>query len=203
MDWKNIKASKHTTSRLVMFRYLSRSPLVILTRFTINMEALLSSGIKKAKQIVKQRIEDTEYQTDLTSIQNMAVRSFVKNLMEPAKYLTALEAKGSRRAFTLARCLALPSAELEGKYKNTPFAERLCSCPLREIETIEHMFFTCPLYEAAHKEIIFPLMESIPRRSEGKRLEFLLSDADTKITCQVARFCVMILRLRKLNANQL
>ncbi|KAJ7341269.1 hypothetical protein JRQ81_005173, partial [Phrynocephalus forsythii] len=78
----------------------------------------------------------------------------------------------------------------KGKYKNTPFAERLCSCPLREIETTEHMLFTCPLYEAASKEFIIPLMERIPGCSEGKRLVFLLSDADTKNTCQMARFCM-------------
>ena len=98
-----------------------------LGKIGLSPQALISSGIEQAKQIVKQRIEDNEYQTDLSSIQNMTARTYIKNCMEPAKYLTSLEMKGTRRAFTVARCLALPSAVLEGKYKNTPFAERLCS----------------------------------------------------------------------------
>ena len=120
-----------------------------------------------------------------------------KYIAAPAAYFYFLESSNSRRAFALARSSTLPSAVLEGKFKAVHYSLRLCSYPLREIDSMEHIFFNCPSHSKIRAETISPLVERFPGSSNKIKLDYLLSDRNHQTTCQVARFCAQVYKQRK------
>ena len=114
---------------------------------------LLTMRVEQAKKIIKQHIEDIERQNDLSSAPEFYLMEDSLYKVKAAPYYAQLEQPRHRRAFTLARRNALPSAVQEGWYKNIPWAECLCPCGMEQIETIEHVLLWCTYYKDVCEEL--------------------------------------------------
>ncbi|KAJ7341707.1 hypothetical protein JRQ81_006516 [Phrynocephalus forsythii] len=79
-----------------------------------------------------------------------------------ASYLSQLEDPAYRRAFTLARCLVIPSMVLEGRYKKIPYEDRRCTCSQREMESMAEGFHSVPgvIHHTQHLRLLSQLRES-------------------------------------------
>uniref|UniRef100_A0A803T0U9 ribonuclease H n=1 Tax=Anolis carolinensis TaxID=28377 RepID=A0A803T0U9_ANOCA len=158
---------------------------------------LLSMGWDQAKVHIRQRILDTERQSDLACSPVFNISADNRYTITPMAYLTNLEVPNHRKAFTLARCHALPSAVLEGRYRKTPALERLCPCEPGHIETIEHVLLQCMFYRDIRINFITPWLLKHPGRTERYYTSLLLSDSCSAITYSVARFCAAAISIRR------
>ena len=158
---------------------------------------LLGLKLEQSKSVIKQRIDDTERQLDLSCALKYLAPSNQRYITAPANYLSLLEIKSHRRAFTLARSSALPSAIIEGRYKKIPRANRTCPCKSGELETIEHVIFRCVFYEEARVRLIFPLLHKIEDCPENSKIRYLLWQGNEAEIMQVAKFCAFAYRVRQ------
>ncbi|KAJ7313381.1 hypothetical protein JRQ81_004695, partial [Phrynocephalus forsythii] len=116
----------------------------------LHVEHIDSLGEKQAFWVIKRRVLDIEQQT---------LRSLAHSVCSPlhwhitvtpsqqAPYLVLLKSPRIRRAFTLARCNVMPSAVLYGRFQGLPLDKRCCSCGMGSVETLDHIFFYCPLHK--------------------------------------------------------
>ncbi|XP_053122321.1 uncharacterized protein LOC128332077 isoform X2 [Hemicordylus capensis] len=168
-----------------------------VAQLSFSPSLLLAMGWDKAKTAIKQRILDTERQADLSKVTGFLAPDTCRFIVSCSAYLAQLEIPSHRRAFTLARCHALSSAILEGKYKKIPFMERLCPCDSGEVETIDHVLLSCPFYKDSRDRLISPLLLKYPGHSSQVYAKMLLSDDNRSFTYNVARFCGEACKIRR------
>nr|XP_016853653.1 PREDICTED: uncharacterized protein LOC107983669 [Anolis carolinensis] len=164
----------------------------------LSPELLTSMGYDQAKSLVKQRITDIEHQLDLSSAPSFITNGDSRSHTSPMEYLTMLEVANHRRAFTLARCHALPSAVLEGRYQKIPYSERLCPCDSGQIETTEHVLLQCLFYRDIRTRLIMPWTTKYPGCSGQFYVTLLLSDTISAVTYNVAKFCTAAIKIRQM-----
>ena len=169
----------------------------IMTNWGFSRQFLLSVGFDQAKKIIKQRSEDTERQADLNRAPQFIASESIRHRVCQMPYLSTLEIPKHRRAFTLARCQALPSAILEGRYKKIPLEERRCPCGLGQLETTEHILLFCLYYRDLRSSFIRPILRNFPGRTEQFYISLLLQDSTPEITYAVARFCAASSAMRR------
>nr|XP_060641653.1 uncharacterized protein LOC132781415 [Anolis sagrei ordinatus] len=159
---------------------------------------LLGMGWDQAKDLIRQWILDIERQSDLTCSPAFNISEDNRYLIATMAYLANLEVPKHRRAFTLARCHALPSAVLEGRSRKTPAQERLCPCESGYTETTEHVLLQCVFYRGIRANLITPWLLKHPGRTERYYTFLLLSDSCSAITHSVAKFCAAAINIRLL-----
>ena len=113
---------------------------------------------------------------------------------KPMVYLQQLTYPKHRAAFSSARFNALPSAVLEGRYRRTPYQNRVCICGNGNIENIAHVLLFCPLYRNTRKELITPLLLPYPGRPTDSYVNFLLEDHNRTVTANAAKFLAITMR---------
>ncbi|KAJ7322478.1 hypothetical protein JRQ81_018765, partial [Phrynocephalus forsythii] len=96
------------------------------------------------------------------------------------------------RAYTLARCNAIPSAVLYGRFNRTAYNDRCCACALGGVESHSHMVLYCPLYDHFRKKLLDPLLLKKRQSSDTDILRFLLSSGDTVVIENVASFLAQL-----------
>ncbi|XP_061485692.1 uncharacterized protein LOC133386086 [Rhineura floridana] len=146
-----------------------------------SMQSIVQMGSETARVNIKQRIRDVDYQIHLEQ-----ARKYRHNdrFFIPMPYLSNLNISKCRKAFTWVRMNVLPSAVLEGRYNKTPYAERLCPCGKREIETNVHVILHCSLYDHLRSLLITPLLDHQILNSEYSRINYLLSDHKKETTLE-------------------
>ncbi|XP_077205815.1 uncharacterized protein LOC143843519 [Paroedura picta] len=150
----------------------------------------------QAKSIIKQRVKDISRQRDLAKTPEFLCPDRIRYTLVPAPYLSDLELITHRRAFAQARCSTLPTAVLEGRYQKKPLAQRLCPCASGWIESDEHVFLFCPIYDTIRRTFIQPILNTYPRSSTKEKIKVLLQDADKQTTLCTAKFCTAAMKLR-------
>ena len=150
----------------------------------------------QAASLVKQRIQDTRCQLDLSKTPTFLAPVKTRYVLAPATYLSQLVINKQRRAFTLARCSVLPSALVEGRYKNIPLSLRQCYCGSGQIETREHILFHCPAYADIRGNLIEPLIKKFLAHQDVERANRLLCDETPQVTIQLAKFCAAAIKIR-------
>ena len=115
----------------------------------------------------------------------------------PCNCITNLEIPKQWRAFTLARCQALPSAIQEGRFRKIPYKERKCPCGSGQLEATEHVFLHCQYYTDIRARFILPILHKFPGRSEQLYTSLLLLDANPDVTYSVARYCAAMMDIRR------
>ena len=113
-----------------------------------------------------------------------------------APYLQNLIIPKYRRAFTLVRLNVPPSAILEGRFQRIPLENRVCPCGDGSIESVAHVLLSCTFYKDLRKEVITPLLLSIPGRSTNATVSYLLADQDNQVTAKTAKFLVGAMKIR-------
>lgn len=164
----------------------------------LSPQELIASGFEKAKRMVSQRIGDVELQDHMSKIDKYpAIQDYGKGF-NLTPYLLDLQIAKYRRAFTLTRFDVLPSALLKGRYVGKPYAERVCPCGLKEVETASHVLLHCDLYGDIRSLFISPIVQKFPGRSESQRLKILLGDKNPEVTLKVAKFSAAAIKRRAL-----
>ncbi|KAJ7319797.1 hypothetical protein JRQ81_019308 [Phrynocephalus forsythii] len=106
----------------------------------------------------------------------------------PVHYLCLLKCSEEWRADTLARCNAIPSAVLYGRFNGTPYSDRRCSCVLDGVESLTHMVLYCPFYDHFHKKLLDPRLLKKRHCSNIDNLRYLLSPGESAVIENVAAF---------------
>ena len=169
----------------------------IIATLGFNPQTLLAMGYEGARNTIKQRVVDTQRQVDLASSPRFLISENRRYLTTQMPYVANLEIPKQRRAFTLARCRALPSAMQEGRYEKIPHEERKCPCGAGQQETLEHVFFYCKYYTDVRARFIQPILDKSPGLSEQHNISLLLQDESPEITYAVARFCAALIDIRR------
>ncbi|KAJ7344963.1 hypothetical protein JRQ81_000913 [Phrynocephalus forsythii] len=165
--------------------------------YGLSMKCLIQADYEMAKQLLKQRILVVERHCDLGATSNNILTNPALIPFKPANYFFAHLTKNQRRAFTLARMNALPSAIQEGKFHKIPYSHRKCLCRTDRIQTLVHVFLHCPLYDGIREKLIAPYLKQFPGWPEAFYTGLLLSEQNiyteecptSSILSNVAKFC--------------
>ena len=176
-----------------------------INRYGYSVESIQQMGYDKAKSNLRQRIIETERQQDLGIIRNRFTVDNALLPLKPAKYLYLPLTPKQRKALTLARFNALPSAVQDGKYNNTPYTQRLCPCNSGEIESISHVLLHCAFYSNIREVHVDPYIRAFPGRSEAHYTQLLLTGRcpgryiglNSDMLTKVAKFCAAAIKIRE------
>ncbi|KAJ7326956.1 hypothetical protein JRQ81_016715, partial [Phrynocephalus forsythii] len=96
-----------------------------------------------------------------------------------------------------ARLNCFPSAQLKGRFNNTPYGERVCPSGNEVPENLSHTILECRLYGSEHLYYLHPITSKYTGMPSTDLLKFLLSGANQTTTQSVAKFLFAALRIRK------
>ncbi|XP_053119402.1 uncharacterized protein LOC128330468 [Hemicordylus capensis] len=167
-----------------------------LAHYGFSQDEIIKLGYDRARIEIKQRIMDMELQEEVASLpKNIFLGDQIFNT-KPASYLSLVTIPKFRRALTLARLNALPSAVMEGGFKGTPFSARLCPCGSGQVETIAHAILYCNFYRDTRLRLVSPLLQHFPGHLDDFYLKYLLSSSDDNLIIRMARYCHIICTIR-------
>lgn len=92
----------------------------------------------------------------------------------------------------MARCNSIPSSVLWGRFNGIPFQERICPCPQRAVEMLDHLLFRCPLHNEARRKCLALQFYLNSLAEDFAILQFLLTTTDSDIVFQIAKFISQI-----------
>ena len=98
-----------------------------LTQLGLLEQQLANSHQDQAKSLIKQRAKDISRQRDLASTPEFLCPDRIRYELALVPYLSDLDLNTHRMAFAKARCSALPTAVLEGRYKKKPLCSEILS----------------------------------------------------------------------------
>lgn len=128
------------------------------------------------KEILRQRLVDLELRSARARLSVYVFLGDQALAFSPARYFYNIVIPKFRIAFTKARCNALLSAVLLGRYSRRPYSERLCPCPQNVVETTAHIVLQCPYYDDLRSKFISPIFGIEMGMQAEEQLAFLLSD---------------------------
>ena len=167
----------------------------------IALDSLALAPVTYIYKIIKRRILDIELQALNEAARKTCSPLFLGISPSPDKlafYFSHLINPQQRRAFMLARFNILPTAVMTGRFQKIPYAYRQCPCKQGSIETIQHVFFYCPIYDAIRAKVLNALPFKGTGYSDSCKVQFLLSNQDPDIIDIVAKFLQMSILLREL-----
>ncbi|XP_053146803.1 uncharacterized protein LOC128342830 [Hemicordylus capensis] len=168
-----------------------------LQSYGLPQEELIRMGYDQAMRVIKQHVLDIELQEELAKLPRGIYIGNQPLNVRPAEYLNSLTTATFRRAMTLARLNALPTAVLKGKFKKLPYSAHLCPCGSGDIETTAHVILYCTFYKDIHINFISLLLMEFPGHTDDFYLDYLLSSFKETVSSNVAKFCYVVCKTLK------
>ena len=117
-------------------------------------------------------------------------------LSKSPRYLFVIDNPQARRAFSLARCNALPSSLREYRFNRSSKAQGCCLCNQTDMETLAHVLLHCTWYNDLRQNILNPLLANLQGGSDSDIVQILLSSINKWTINQLAKFFQLTMERR-------
>ena len=102
----------------------------------------------------------------------------------------------ARRAFSLARCNALPSSLMDYRFDRSTKAQGCCLCTQADIESLAHVLLYCTWHNDLRQNILNSLLTNLQGRSDSDIVQILLSSTNKWTIDQLANFFQLAMERR-------